>query len=45
MGGWRKLHNEEFIYVYSHQVYQNYQDDEDEMGEACSKNGGEKERV
>jgi hypothetical protein len=46
-GGWRKLHNEEFHNLYSSPSTYNYNDQvkEDEMGRACSINGGEEECI
>jgi hypothetical protein len=47
VGGWRKLHNEELLNLYSSPSTYNYnvQVKEDEMGRACSTNGGEEERI
>jgi hypothetical protein len=44
MGGWRKLHNEELHNLYSSpSIIRMIQVKEDEMGGACSTNGGEQE--
>jgi hypothetical protein len=47
MGGWRKLHNEELHDLYSSaSTYnKNNQVKKDEVGGACSPNGGEAEHV
>jgi hypothetical protein len=47
MGGWRKLHNEEVSDLYSSLSIIRIinKDEENEMGGACSTNGGEEERV
>jgi hypothetical protein len=42
MGDWRELHNEELHNLYSSP---NDQVKEDEMGRACSTNGGEEECI
>jgi hypothetical protein len=45
-GGWRKLHNEELREFYSSaSIIRMIQVEENEMGVACSTNGGEEERI
>jgi hypothetical protein len=47
-GDWRKLHNEELhnLYLMPNIIRKiKDQDTEDEMGRACSTNGGEKECI
>jgi hypothetical protein len=43
MGGWRKLHSEELHNLYSSPSIIRMMQIEDEMGRACSMNGGEEE--
>jgi hypothetical protein len=44
-GEWRKLHNEELRDFYSSRSIIRIIKQEEEMGGACSTNGGEEERV
>jgi hypothetical protein len=44
-GEWRKLHNEELHDLYSLLSIRIIKGEEDEMGVACSTNGGEEEHV
>jgi hypothetical protein len=45
MGEWRKLHKEELRDFYSLPSTIRIIKEEDEMGRACSTNGGEQERI
>jgi hypothetical protein len=44
-GGWRELHNEELHNLYSSPSIKSDLVKEDEMGRACSTNGGEEECI